>query len=49
MVVPLVGMAGDAIGIAAALQGLAVLPVAAALLMLALPEGRTHGGEPVEG
>jgi FSR family fosmidomycin resistance protein-like MFS transporter len=37
MAVPLVGAAGDAIGLAAALQVLAVVPILAALLAIALP------------
>jgi FSR family fosmidomycin resistance protein-like MFS transporter len=48
MAVPLVGAAGDAVGIAAALQGLAILPAAAALLTLALPEAHTHAADPAE-
>ena len=48
MAVPLVGMAGDAIGIATALQGLALLPLVGALLTLGLPAGETHEAEPVE-
>jgi FSR family fosmidomycin resistance protein-like MFS transporter len=50
MAVPLVGVAGDAIGLSVALQALAVLPVLAALLTLALPEvaGHVESAEPVE-
>jgi MFS transporter, FSR family, fosmidomycin resistance protein len=48
MAVPLVGVAGDAVGIAIALQGLAILPLVGALLTLALPAGETQEAEPVE-
>ncbi|MGE5359741.1 MAG: MFS transporter, partial [Bacteroidales bacterium] len=50
MTVPLVGVAADAIGLGTALRLLAVMPVAAALLTLALPATPRHtaSGEPVE-
>jgi FSR family fosmidomycin resistance protein-like MFS transporter len=50
MAVPLVGVAADAIGLAPALRVLAVLPLAGALLTIALPRGESHGEppEPVE-
>jgi FSR family fosmidomycin resistance protein-like MFS transporter len=44
--VPLIGIAGDAIGLGPALQILAVLPALAALLTLPLPKDRVH--EPAE-
>ncbi len=40
--VPLVGLMGDAFGLQAALEVLACLPAAAALLTLRLPEGAAH-------
>jgi FSR family fosmidomycin resistance protein-like MFS transporter len=50
MAVPLVGVTGDAIGLAPALTVLGTLPVAAALLTLALPATARHTtkGEPVD-
>jgi MFS transporter, FSR family, fosmidomycin resistance protein len=42
MAVPLVGLAGDAVGLAPALMVLAVLPAAGAFITLALPRGRSH-------
>jgi MFS transporter, FSR family, fosmidomycin resistance protein len=49
MAVPLVGMAGDAVGLSSALQALALLPIAGALLTIPLPEEHTTRVEPVEG
>jgi hypothetical protein len=50
MTVPLVGVAADAIGLGIALRLLAVMPVVAALLTLALPATPRHtaSAEPVE-
>jgi MFS transporter, FSR family, fosmidomycin resistance protein len=42
LAVPLVGMAGDAVGLAPALRTLALLPLAGAAITLALPRGRSH-------
>ncbi len=48
MAVPLVGMAGDTMGLAPALQVLALLPAAAAAITLALPSARSEEEEPEE-
>lgn len=45
MAVPLVGVAGDTIGLTPALQVLAVLPAVAGLITLALPSGAAHPDE----
>jgi len=42
MTVPLVGMAGDSVGLGPALQVLAVLPAVGAMLTMALPDSRGH-------
>jgi FSR family fosmidomycin resistance protein-like MFS transporter len=42
MAVPLVGLAGDSIGLGPTLQVLAVLPAVGALITLALPSGRSE-------
>lgn len=49
MAVPLVGLAGDAVGLATALQVVALLPLVGALLTMALPSGETCEVEPIEG
>ncbi len=42
MAVPLVGLAGDRVGLGPALLVLAFLPALGALITLALPAGRSH-------
>lgn len=46
MAVPLVGLAGDALGLGPTLQVVAVLPALGALITVALPAGRSHEDEP---
>jgi len=46
MAVPLVGLAGDAIGLRPALQVLALLPAVGAFITVALPSGTSHVEEP---
>ena len=47
MTVPLVGLAGDAVGLGPTLQVVALLPAIGGLITLALPAGRSHVEDPV--
>jgi hypothetical protein len=44
MAVPLVGLAGDFVGLGPTLQVLALLPALGAVITFALPAGRSHVG-----